>query len=149
MTACEILMIIISWNALLSHATFITRPNIFGGKDRLLKTTVKLSSQISACTCTGAAAIRRPATLPPSTRPSGPDKHTLRPPVLLLWPPFSDGRYEPESARISNLPWIEKEQIFLKRNNEWRLWSEVDRTTISKDRIASSAQLKHSVHGNI
>jgi hypothetical protein len=37
----------------------------------------------------------------------------------------------------------------LKRNNEWRLWSEVDRTTISKDRIAPSAQLKHSVHGNI
>jgi hypothetical protein len=37
MTACEILMIIISWNALLSHATFITRSNIFGDKTDCLK----------------------------------------------------------------------------------------------------------------
>jgi hypothetical protein len=37
-------------------------------------------------TCTGLAATRSPATLPPTTRPSGLAKETLIPPDLLLVP---------------------------------------------------------------
>lgn len=34
-------------------------------------------------TCTGEAAVRSPATPPPRTRPSGPARDTLSPPVRL------------------------------------------------------------------
>lgn len=47
-------------------------------------------NNVSRCrTCTGPAAISIPATPPPSTRPSGPAKAMLKPPVLLRVPPFS------------------------------------------------------------
>lgn len=54
--------------------------------------------------CTGEAAVRSPATPPPKTRPSGPARETLSPPVRLRWPPFSDRRNEPDSDSISNRP---------------------------------------------
>ena len=42
-------------------------------------------------TCTGPAATNRPASPPPTTRPSGPAKETLIPPDLLFVPPLSVG----------------------------------------------------------
>lgn len=55
-------------------------------------------------TCTGLAATNRPATPPPTTRPSGLDKDTLMPPDLLRVPPISFGMNEPDKERISNSP---------------------------------------------
>lgn len=55
-------------------------------------------------TCTGLAAINRPATPPPTTRPSGPAKETLMPPDLLRVPPLSLSMNEPDRDRISNRP---------------------------------------------
>ena len=55
-------------------------------------------------TCTGLAATNRPATPPPTTRPSGLARETLIPPDLLRAPPLSFGMNEPDKDRISNLP---------------------------------------------
>lgn len=55
-------------------------------------------------TCTGLAATNRPATPPPTTRPSGLAKDTLMPPDLLRVPPLSLGMNEPDKDRISNRP---------------------------------------------
>lgn len=55
-------------------------------------------------TCTGLAAMRSPATPPPTTRPSGPAKETLIPPDLLLVPPASLGMNEPDKDSISKRP---------------------------------------------
>lgn len=61
-------------------------------------------------TWTGDAAVRSPATPPPSTRPSGPDNDTLKPPVLLRWPPASDRKNDPESDKISKRPCIKEKK---------------------------------------
>jgi len=66
-----------------------------------------LQTSPSTCidTCIGEAATRRPATLPPMTRPSVAAKETLSPPVR--WrapPPVSCRRYEPDKERISYRP---------------------------------------------
>lgn len=55
-------------------------------------------------TWTGLAATNRPATPPPTTRPSGLAKETLIPPDLLLVPPLSLGMNEPDKESISNRP---------------------------------------------
>jgi hypothetical protein len=55
-------------------------------------------------TCTGLAATNKPATPPPTTRPSGLAKETLMPPDLLRVPPLSFGVKEPDKDRISNNP---------------------------------------------
>ena len=60
--------------------------------------------KVTQRTCTGEAAVRSPATLPPRTRPSGPASETLSPPVRLRWPPFSDRRNDPDRDSISNRP---------------------------------------------
>jgi len=60
--------------------------------------------KLPATICTGEAAVRSPATLPPRTRPSGPASETLSPPVRLRWPPFSDRRNDPDRDSISNRP---------------------------------------------
>jgi len=52
----------------------------------------------------GLAAISQPATLPPTTRPSGPARDMLRPPFLLLTPPDSLNVYDPVNDSISNRP---------------------------------------------
>lgn len=59
-------------------------------------------------TCTGLAATNKPATPPPTTRPSGLAKETLMPPVLFLIPPVSVGINDPVKESISNRPWINK-----------------------------------------
>lgn len=56
-------------------------------------------------TWTGEAAVKRPATPPPKTLPSGPANETLKPPILLFWPPLSDSRNDPDNDNISNLPY--------------------------------------------
>ena len=56
-------------------------------------------------TCTGLAATSRPATPPPTTRPSGLANETLIPPDLLLVPPVSLGINEPDKDNISKRPW--------------------------------------------
>uniref|UniRef100_A0A2P2K2L3 Uncharacterized protein n=1 Tax=Rhizophora mucronata TaxID=61149 RepID=A0A2P2K2L3_RHIMU len=55
-------------------------------------------------TCTGLEAIRSPATLPPTTRPSGLTKETLIPPDLLLAPCVSVGMNDPDKESISKRP---------------------------------------------
>ena len=55
-------------------------------------------------TCTGPAATSRPASPPPTTRPSGPAKETLIPPDLLFVPPKSVGRNDPDKESISKRP---------------------------------------------
>lgn len=55
-------------------------------------------------TWTGLAATNRPATPPPTTRPSGLAKETLMPPDLFLIPPVSDGINDPVSESISKRP---------------------------------------------
>jgi hypothetical protein len=65
-------------------------------------------------TCIGEAATRRPATLPPMTRPSVAAKETLSPPVR--WrapPPVSCRRYEPDKERISYRPCQHNETLLL------------------------------------
>jgi hypothetical protein len=63
-------------------------------------------------TCTGEAAVRSPATLPPRTRPSGPASETLSPPVRLRWPPSSDRRNDPDRDSISKRPCAVQETKF-------------------------------------
>jgi hypothetical protein len=53
-------------------------------------------------TCIGLAARSIPATTPPTTRPSGPARDTLSPPVLLL-PPSAIVK-DPINCRISKRP---------------------------------------------
>lgn len=63
--------------------------------------------QIYCCaarTCTGLAATNKPATPPPTTRPSGLAKETLMPPDLFLIPPVSEGMNEPVNDSISKRP---------------------------------------------
>ena len=55
-------------------------------------------------TCIGLAAISKPATPPPTTRPSGLAKETLNPPDLLLAPWFSEGVNDPDKESISKRP---------------------------------------------
>jgi len=55
-------------------------------------------------TCTGLAATSKPATPPPTTRPSGLAKETLIPPDLFLMPPLSEGMNEPVKESISKRP---------------------------------------------
>lgn len=53
----------------------------------------------------GLAAISKPATPPPMTRPSGPASETLNPPFRLLMPlPLSLTVNEPDKDRISKRP---------------------------------------------
>lgn len=59
-------------------------------------------------TCTGPAAIKRPPSPPPRTRPSGPAKEMLIPPDLLTVPGISVGVKDPDSERISNRPYERK-----------------------------------------
>jgi len=59
---------------------------------------------LESITCTGLAATRRPATPPPTTRPSGLANETLIPPDLLLVPPFSVGMKEPDNESNSKRP---------------------------------------------
>lgn len=59
---------------------------------------------IKVLTWIGLAAINKPATPPPITRPSGPASETLNPPVLLLAPPVSVTVNEPDNDSISNRP---------------------------------------------
>lgn len=54
--------------------------------------------------CTGLAATNRPATPPPTTRPSGLANETLIPPDLLLVPPLSVGINDPDNDNISKRP---------------------------------------------
>jgi len=56
-------------------------------------------------TCTGPAATSRPATPPPTTRPSELDNETLIPPDLLLVPWFSVGMNDPDKESISKRPY--------------------------------------------
>lgn len=58
-------------------------------------------------TWTGLAAISSPASVPPTTRPSGLAKEMLIPPVLLVVrePPNSVGVKDPDKERISNRPY--------------------------------------------
>lgn len=56
-------------------------------------------------TCTGLAATRRPATPPPTTRPSGLANDTDIPPVLLLVPWLSVGMNDPDKESISKRPY--------------------------------------------
>jgi hypothetical protein len=60
---------------------------------------------LTSQTCTGLAATSRPATPPPTTRPSGLANETLIPPDLLLVPPVSVGINEPDKDNISKRPW--------------------------------------------
>lgn len=65
----------------------------------------KWASSKNICgTCTGLAATNRPATPPPTTRPSGLAKETLMPPDLLRVPPLSLGMKDPDNDRISKRP---------------------------------------------
>lgn len=59
-------------------------------------------------TCTGDAAISIPATPPPRTLPSEPANETLKPPVRLQLPLFSESKKEPEREIISKRPCKEK-----------------------------------------
>lgn len=65
-------------------------------------------------TCMGPAATSSPATPPPITRPSGPDKDTLMPPDRLFVPPLSLGVNDPVRDSISKRPYnrTTKERIF-------------------------------------
>lgn len=54
-----------------------------------------------------------PATPPPSTEPSDPAKDTLKPPVLLRLPLFSENKYEPDKEIISNRPCQKEKQLCL------------------------------------
>lgn len=58
----------------------------------------------NSVTCTGPAAINRPASPPPITLPSGPAKETLIPPDLLFVPAFSVGINDPDNESISKRP---------------------------------------------
>ncbi|KAF7828362.1 uncharacterized protein G2W53_019526 [Senna tora] len=63
----------------------------------------------------GLAATNRPATPPPTTRPSGLAKETLMPPDLLRVPPLSLGMNDPDKDNISNRPCINKESTGFRR----------------------------------
>jgi hypothetical protein len=62
----------------------------------------KKETQCPRCTCTGVAAFRAPATMPPMTRPSGAARQMLRLPNLCR-PPSVD-RKLPDRERMSKLP---------------------------------------------
>lgn len=63
-----------------------------------------LGIKLPTTTCTGLAATKRPATPPPTTRPSGLASETLIPPDLLRAPPLSVGMKDPERESNSNRP---------------------------------------------
>ena len=66
-----------------------------------------------------------------------PDRDTLRPPVLLLWPPLSDRRNEPDNDRISNRPYKWRMQLikvwnifgFSLINDWWRYQTIINNST--------------------
>lgn len=55
-------------------------------------------------TWTGPAAINKPASPPPITRPSGPANETLMPPLILFVPPLLLGMKDPDKESISKRP---------------------------------------------
>lgn len=59
-------------------------------------------------TCIGLAAISKPATPPPITRPSGLANETLNPPDRLFIPPLSEMVYDPVRVKISKRPCINR-----------------------------------------
>jgi len=70
--------------------------------------------------CTGLAATRRPATPPPTTRPSGLARETDIPPDLLLVPWLSVGMNEPDKESISKRPC--KRKCFQKNCNSCNIF---------------------------
>ena len=75
----------------------------------------KIENRGRSLTCTGLAATRRPATPPPTTRPSGLANETDIPPDLLLVPWLSVGMNDPDKESISKRPY--KRKCFQKNCN--------------------------------
>ena len=75
-------------------------------------------------TRTGLAAIRSPATPPPTTRPSGLAKETLIPPARFLVPPLSVGTNDPVKESISKRPYkkIGKKMIRFSLEMKSEIW---------------------------
>lgn len=75
------------------------------GGQRIQQDMAQGESKKKKGTCTGLAAISSPASVPPTTRPSGLAKEMLMPPVRPTRdPPKSVGVKDPDKERISNRP---------------------------------------------
>lgn len=48
--------------------------------------------------------MRTPPKMPPSTRPSGPERVIVNPPLLVREPSLSVSKYDPDKLRISKRP---------------------------------------------
>jgi hypothetical protein len=98
-----------------SHRRFLPLSHEFRGERQFTKILYHERYDILCCnmkmcvlckrwTRTGEGAGKGPSTKPPNTRPSGPASETVRPPIRLLSPEFSEGTYEPVKERISKRP---------------------------------------------